>query len=70
MILPELIEHVVEGEHDIYYEACGGSYRAMVTGPQVMIECPGSHVKSFRAEGLEALQSVVVRWLAEQTSKL
>ena len=70
VILPELVEHVVEGEHDIYYETCGGSHRAMVTGPQVMIDCPGSHVKSFRADGLEALQSEVVRWLAEQTKQL
>ena len=60
---PALIEHEVEGEYDIYYEKVGEKYRAMVTGPQVLVECPGSHVKSFRADGLEALRSEVMCWL-------
>ena len=72
--LPELIEHVVEGEYDIYYErfgeGCRHGFRAMVTGPQVSVECPGSHVKCFREDALETLQSNVVRWLSEQNKKL
>ena len=66
VVLPELIEHVVDGEYDIYYENCDGRYRAMVTGPQVMVDCPGTYVKCSKAEDLEGLKTVVARWLAEQ----
>ena len=65
-VLPELIEHVVEGDHDIYYERCGSLFRAMVAGPHASKECPGSTVKCFRADCFETLQSEVVRWLGEQ----
>jgi predicted GIY-YIG superfamily endonuclease len=70
LLSPELIEHEVEGGYDIYYEKFGEKYRAMVTGPQVLIECPGSHVKCFRADALETLQSDVVRWIGEQNKTL
>ena len=67
---PELIEHAVEGEYEIYYEKFGEKYRAMVTGPQVLVDCPGNHVKCFRAKCLETLRSDVIRWVGEQNKNL
>jgi predicted GIY-YIG superfamily endonuclease len=64
--LPELIEHKVEGEYDIYYERFGATYRAMVTGPQVLVDCPGSNVKCFRADTLEVLRSNVGCWIGNK----
>lgn len=67
---PDLIEHGVESEYDVYYERCGASYRAMVTGPQVLLDCPRHHVTCVRADGLQTLQSDVVRWLDKRNKKL
>ena len=38
----------------------------IVAGPQAMVDSPGTYVKCFKAEGLEALKTCAARSLAGQ----
>ena len=65
--IPELLEHEEIGGNAVWYEFVEGKqhkkYRAMISGPRALKECPNSAVKAFCGDSEEEVRAMVRTWL-------